>query len=135
MTKPRSKEGFPAANSLLFVYGTLQQGGQYHYFLERCEARFVSPGTLTTPYPLILADYPCLLDQPGKGFPVTGEIYEIKKPGDWESIDHLEGYPSEYTRRLESVKTDSQTLLAWTYFYQWPDLLDPALKPVPTFRP
>jgi len=135
MTKPGVKEGLPAANSLLFVYGTLQKGGQYHYFLESCAARLISPGTLATPYPLILADYPCLLDQPGKGFCVTGEIYEIKKPGDWKAIDHLEGYPNEYTRRLERVKTDSQSLLAWTYFYLRPDLLDPAVKPVPVFRP
>ena len=135
MTHPASTESLPPAGSLLFVYGTLQRGGQYHYFLERCAARFVSTGKLTTHYPLILAEYPCLLDQPGKGYRVGGEIYEIHQPDDWKALDHLEGYPHEYTRRPEPVETQSGTLTAWTYFYQHPGRLDPSISPVAKFQP
>jgi gamma-glutamylcyclotransferase (GGCT)/AIG2-like uncharacterized protein YtfP len=133
MTHQTPIEIWPAAGSLLFAYGTLQRGGQYHYFLEQCGARFVSTGKLIIPYPLILAEYPCLLDQPGKGFRVSGEIFEIQKPEDWKAIDCLEGHPNQYIRRPETVETESTTVLAWTYFYQLPDHLDPRLKPVESF--
>jgi gamma-glutamylcyclotransferase (GGCT)/AIG2-like uncharacterized protein YtfP len=125
----------PAENSFLFAYGTLQRGGQYHYFLEQCAARFLGTGTLGTPYPLILAQYPCLLDQPGQGFQVGGELYQLAHPSDWLAIDRLEAHPVEYTRRLESVACGDRTLKAWTYFFNDPDQLDLALKPIPRFIP
>lgn len=125
----------PGDNSLLFVYGTLQRGGQYHYFLEQCDASFVGSGTLLTPYPLMLAQYPCLLDQPNKGLRVEGEIYRLARSGDWQAVDRLETHPVEYTRRLEKVEAGAKRLHAWTYFYNFPDQLDPKLQPVRRFVP
>lgn len=135
MRKQSTETDLPGEGSLLFAYGTLQHGGQYHYFLEQCAARFVGTGTLRTAYPLILAQYPCLLDQPGIGFRVGGEVYCLRKPDDWLAIDRLEGHPIEYTRRLEYVECGGHRLHACTYFYNFPDRLDPGLKPVPRFVP
>jgi gamma-glutamylcyclotransferase (GGCT)/AIG2-like uncharacterized protein YtfP len=135
MSSPSPANGLPGEDSLLFAYGTLQRGGQYHYFLEQCAARFMGTGTLRTPYPLILARYPCLLDQPGKGYRVEGELYRLRQSADWLAVDHLEAHPVEYTRRLEPVETGTTTHAAWTYFYNFPDQLDPDLKPVPRFFP
>jgi gamma-glutamylcyclotransferase (GGCT)/AIG2-like uncharacterized protein YtfP len=135
MSRHPAGTDLPPENSLLFVYGTLQRGGQYHYFLEQCRADFVCTGILTTPYPLILAQYPCLLDQPGRGFRVHGEVYRLARPIDWLAIDRLEAHPIEYTRRLEPVEAETGILQAWTYFYNFPGQLDPKLKPVPRFSP
>jgi gamma-glutamylcyclotransferase (GGCT)/AIG2-like uncharacterized protein YtfP len=118
MTHPAEIDDMPSPGDLLFAYGTLQRGGQYHYFLERCGARFVSKGKTQLPYPLILADYPCLLDRPGEGTQVEGEVFEIPNSPDWEAIDRLEDHPREYRRRLEPIQTGSQTVQAWTYFFQ-----------------
>ena len=116
MSRRSAGTDLPSENSLLFVYGTLQRGGQYHYFLEQCLADLVCTAILTTPYPLILAQYPCLLDQPGQGLRVHGELYRLPGHNAWHAIDRLEGHPVEYTRRLESVETGTGTLHAWTYF-------------------
>lgn len=122
MTNSGTSDLTPGAGDLLFAYGTLRRGGQYHTFLERCRARFIGKGTTQTPYPLVLAEYPCLLDQPGEGAHVNGEVFEIPEPADWEAIDHLEDHPREYRRRLEPIRTGAQTVQAWTYFYQFPEL-------------
>jgi gamma-glutamylcyclotransferase (GGCT)/AIG2-like uncharacterized protein YtfP len=133
---PRSNDvDLPPDGSLLFVYGTLQRGGQYHHFLQECKAEFAGEGTLQTRYPLILAEYPCLLDQPGQGFQVEGELYRISRSEDWRAIDRLEAHPVEYTRRPESVESGIEIHRAWTYFYNFPDQLTPALKPVQRFKP
>lgn len=86
-----------------------------------------------TPYPLILAEYPCLLDQPGNGYRVRGELFSIGSMETWIAVDRLEDHPREYLRRLERVETDTGQHLAWTYFYRKPQLLDATLQPVETF--
>lgn len=119
---------------LVFVYGTLKRGGQYHYLMQRCNGTYVSDGLLTTPYPLLLAEYPCLLDRPGAGLRVKGEIFSLPDKASWEILDQLEGHPSEYRRRPEKVETQDGILAAWTYFYIRQDLDEIQLKPVSEFR-
>lgn len=125
----------PPANSLLFVYGTLQRGGQYHYLMENAGAEWMTEARLASRYPLLIAAYPCLLDQPGSGFHVHGELYRLPNPEAWIAIDQLENHPHEYRRRVEPVSTQSGLARAWTYFYIRDDL-DPAdLTPVERFHP
>lgn len=134
MKHPGSCLDSPGPDELLFAYGTLQRGGRYHALLEQCHAEFVGTGELVTAYPLILAQYPCLLDQPGKGYCVSGELYRLHQSADWIAIDRLEAHPHEYRRRPEPVRLGAATVLAWTYFYRFPESLDPRLKPVPHWR-
>lgn len=123
----------PQAGDLLFAYGTLKRGGQYHYLLEGDGAEFLSTGRLALPYPLLLAEYPCLLDEPGTGFKVTGELFRILNRETWRRVDRLEDHPREYLRRLETVETGTGPVTAWTYFYRQTECLDPSLQPVEAF--
>jgi gamma-glutamylcyclotransferase (GGCT)/AIG2-like uncharacterized protein YtfP len=120
---------------LLFVYGSLQRGGEYHRILLEAGGTFLAEGQLRNRYPLLLADYPCLLDQPGAGFQVEGEVYRMPEARGWKLIDHLEGHPFEYRRRLECVDLGDEAVQAWTYFYRHQNLLDANLQPVPRYRP
>ncbi|NBD39197.1 MAG: gamma-glutamylcyclotransferase [Verrucomicrobia bacterium] len=123
---------FPAPGDVLFAYGTLQRGGCYHHLLERAGADFVGEAQTRQPYPLILDRYPCLLDLPEKGFPVTGELFRIPDHATWEVLDRLEDHPREYRRRQEVVRTTEAEITAWVYFF-----LDSSLQgtPVRRFRP
>lgn len=114
---PGKDSALPPPDSLLFVYGTLQRGGQYHPILQRIGATFIGSGITATRYPLVLAAYPCLLDRPGKGYPVEGEIYRLARSHDWIPVDRLEAHPQEYRRRIEQIQLSGQMVEAWTYFY------------------
>jgi gamma-glutamylcyclotransferase (GGCT)/AIG2-like uncharacterized protein YtfP len=123
----------PCSNDLLFAYGTLKKGGQYHHLIADKGAILLGSGTTRIPYPLILAEYPCLLDRPGEGFRVKGEVYRLPDKDAWKTVDRLEDHPDEYLRRREPVEVDGKVLNPWTYFYLLEDCLDPALKPVDEF--
>jgi len=123
----------PHAGDLVFAYGTLKRGGQYHHLIDEIGAEFVGPGQLVIPYPLYLAEYPCLVDQPGSGLGVRGEVFRVQDPAGWEVLDRLEDHPLEYKRRVEPVWVNGERLSAWTYFYQEPGKIDPSLMPVEEF--
>ena len=124
---PQFPEETPHGGDLVFAYGTLKRGGQYHHLIEQIGARFIGPGQLD------LARYPCLLDQPGSGLGVRGEVFRVHDPEDWKVLDQLEDHPFEYKRRVEPVWVKGERLSAWTYFYQEPDKIDPDLIPVEEF--
>lgn len=123
----------PGPDELVFVYGTLKRGGEYHHIMEESTARFVGVGTLKTRYPLLIARYPCLIDEPGAGFQVSGEVYSIPDPSGWKRLDWLEGHPDEYLRRIEPVEVNGQTHSAWAYFFLDPESLPTGLLPVAEF--
>jgi len=136
MTRPPAiQPAEPRGNDLLFVYGTLQRGGEYHDFLRSAHARLLGAGTLLVPYPLVVGRYPCLLDRRGCGYRVRGEVYRIAHPSRWAALDWLEDHPREYQRRLEPVRLGGATVRAWTYFYLFPQRLCKRLPAVPRFRP
>ncbi|MFZ4649828.1 MAG: gamma-glutamylcyclotransferase family protein [Rubrivivax sp.] len=104
--------------TLLFVYGSLKEG--FPNYPHNRGTRL--PGAFRTvqPHPFYLADgsLPCLLDEPGSGLPVIGQLFEV---GDAElqALDRLErvGEPGGY-RRVElavqaaaqaAVQSDAQT--------------------------
>lgn len=133
MTAGFDGSDFPPAGSLLFVYGTLQRGGEFHHLLSHAGTEFIGSGKTATKYPLLLDEYPCLIDQPGRGHNVTGEVYRIAEPKQWHSVDRLEGHPEEYRRRIETIHLESGTVKAHAYFYLHPDLLRKGLVPVSRF--
>ena len=65
--------------TLLFVYGTLKKGFRHHArFLER--ARWLGEYRTRDPFPLVLHGdrcSPCLVDRPGAGQTVQGEVYAV----------------------------------------------------------
>ena len=123
----------PSDGDLLFAYGTLKRGGQYHSLIQEIEAEPMGSGSIVMPYPLLLAEYPCLLDQPGKGFRVSGEIFRIKRKQNWDKLDGLEGHPNEYLRRIEPVELNGAIEFAWTYFYCQMERLPHGLTAVKAF--
>ena len=123
----------PGPDELVFVYGTLKRGGEYHQIIVDAGARLMGTGRLLQRYPLLLARYPCLIDVPGSGFKVSGEVYSIPDPSGWRGLDWLEGHPDEYLRRVERVQVNDEIHQAWTYFFLDPDSLPQGLIPVEEF--
>ena len=97
--------------------------------------RFLGQATSVAAFPLVIADLPYLLDHPGRGFRVEGEVYQIADSAGWERLDQLEGHPDFYRRRLEQFELFPQgrPVAAWVYFLarMAPELLQ--LKPVRSF--
>uniref|UniRef100_A0A0A9VXG6 Gamma-glutamylcyclotransferase family protein n=1 Tax=Lygus hesperus TaxID=30085 RepID=A0A0A9VXG6_LYGHE len=105
----------------VFVYGTLKKGEPNHYWLEDSEKgdhKYVGEGLTKSKYPLVVAtryNIPFLLDSPGKGHNIKGEIYEVDRKM-LSNLDILEDHPNFYVRRLEEIEFNSTTHQCWTYF-------------------
>jgi gamma-glutamylaminecyclotransferase len=97
---------------LVFVYGTLKRGfPNYPAYMQ--SAQFVGTCRTAEKYPLVLSGdrhVPCLLDTPGKGSEVSGELYRVDEAG-LQHLDDLEavGRPGGYLRRAIEVFMDGKT--------------------------
>lgn len=97
---------FPAVHmTKVFVYGTLKKG-QPNYFRmmdhANGQAEFVAHARTVDRYPLVIAteyNIPFLLNVPGTGQRVTGEIYSVDQQM-LEFLDWFEECPSLYQRSL-----------------------------------
>lgn len=103
----------------VFVYGTLKRGFPNHQLMPT--ARFIGRAQTRDRYPLVVAGRwfsPVLLDEPGEGHHVRGELYEVDDVG-LAALDELEGadLPVGYDRiRLEVVPEDGgEPTTVWTY--------------------
>lgn len=96
----------------VFVYGTLKQGQPNHKWLTNASngaATFISTGTTTQKLPLVIGtryNIPFLLNKPGTGNLIHGEVYEIDEPM-LTRLDVLEGYPDFYNREVQDIQTDN----------------------------
>lgn len=103
-----------ACTSLVFVYGTLRQGGVYHSLLH--SSRRVQCVRTTAHYELVhLGEYPGML--PSGTTSVTGEIYEVSART-LADLDELEEVPHLYTREIVSF---ASFVDVWGYLYRGPD--------------
>ena len=72
-----------AANNAhrVFVYGTLKRGFYNHQLLQKHGATFVAPAKTSRAFPLTLGKYniPYLIDSPGDGGRLKGELYEVSR--------------------------------------------------------
>lgn len=103
----------------LFVFGTLKAGFRNSHY-NRGRQR---PGRHVTllPHPLFIVGERCLpwlLQRPGEGLPVAGEVYAV----DAEALAHMDalervGTPGWYERaRIEVVDEHGERLSPWVYF-------------------
>ncbi|KHJ92164.1 AIG2-like family protein [Oesophagostomum dentatum] len=104
----------------VFVYGTLKRGEPNASVMTETEGhqRFVGVGRTKLPFPLIVAskyNIPFVLNEPGKGYQIEGEVYEIDDVK-LKVLDVLEAYPTLYWRQLEPILLDNNTeVSAWIY--------------------
>ncbi|KAL6115226.1 ggact [Pungitius sinensis] len=93
----------------VFVYGTLKKGQpNYHRLFESTngKAEFLASARTSQKYPLVIAsehNIPFLLNIPGQGHRVHGEIYEVddKMLG---FLDDFESVPTMYQRTLVTLE-------------------------------
>lgn len=91
--------------SLIFTYGTLKRGFSNHPLLQDLirsgDASFVGTYHTAVKYPLVCGPYkvPFLLNIPGSGNRVYGELYSVSTRG-LERMDELEGISRAHYERL-----------------------------------
>ena len=92
---------------LVFVYGTLKRGfPNYPAYMRGAE--FLGACTTVEKFPLVLSGerwVPCMLDRPGDGSVVAGELFRVDDEG-LRRLDALEeaGRPGGYLRRTIAVR-------------------------------
>ena len=112
------------ATTRVFVYGTLKRGFPNHPLLER--ATLLGAARTCESWPLVIAGswfVPCLLDRPGQGHRVRGEVYAVDAPT-LADLDELEGVgePDGYDRKPIEVEVEpgGERLRAQVYFKREP---------------
>lgn len=96
--------------SRIFVYGTLKSGQPNHYWLTNLQnglASYVSSGFTKNQFPLVIGtryNVPFLLNKPGFGQNIKGEIYDIDEKM-LAKLDILEDYPQLYDRQIQEIVT------------------------------
>uniref|UniRef100_A0A3B5MT68 Gamma-glutamylaminecyclotransferase n=2 Tax=Xiphophorus couchianus TaxID=32473 RepID=A0A3B5MT68_9TELE len=126
----------------VFVYGSLKRGQpNYPYMTDSCygKAEFLGTAVTVQKYPLVIAtnyNIPSLLNLPGQGKRVNGEIYQVDGKM-LEFLDSFENIPTMYQRtvvELEIKMADKEEKLSpgsimeafvystTTYQPDWPSL-------------
>lgn len=94
---------------LVFVYGTLRQGGSNHHMLAECE--FVGPHETEPRYTMCrLGQFPAVVAR-GET-PIVGELYRIEDEV-LALLDELECYPQVFSRQVINTPPGD----AWMYVY------------------
>jgi len=105
---------------IVFVYGSLKKGKKLHSYLKN--SKFLGNATTCEKYPMILSKegwYPYLIDKPGMGYYIKGEVYNIT-PNTLKLLDKVEEAPNYYFRKKICVKIGNKKVYAWTYFVKKP---------------
>ncbi|KAK7258163.1 hypothetical protein RIF29_32664 [Crotalaria pallida] len=94
-----------SSRALIFTYGTLKRGFSNHPLLQDLirtgDASFVGTYRTALTYPLVTGPYrvPFLLNIPGSGHHVRGELYSVSTRG-LDRMDELEGTTRAHYERL-----------------------------------
>ncbi|CRK99928.1 CLUMA_CG013228, isoform A [Clunio marinus] len=110
-------------NHKVFVYGTLKNGQPNYHILTNQEngfSKFVSIGKTSQKFPLVIGsryNIPFLLNRPGLGNHVVGEIYSVDEKM-FARLDVLEDYPEFYDREILDIDIGDgkEKLKCWVYF-------------------
>ena len=96
------------------VYGSLRKKFYNHPVLG--ESEFITKGTIEGYNLYNLGSYPAIVSVDNPVSPVTVEVYKVNSEDTMQDLDWLEGYPSHYNRRLETVSTEEGSRRAWVYY-------------------
>lgn len=109
-------------NHRIFVYGTLKRGFPNHHLNrgQHIEGRF----STWHPYPLLLVGErhsPWLIDRPGEGFRVSGELYLLDEDG-LRQMDRLERIDAAdgYRRREREIFDEGKGAVLRAFIYLKP---------------
>ncbi|XP_019957634.2 gamma-glutamylaminecyclotransferase B [Paralichthys olivaceus] len=97
----------------IFVYGTLKKGQPNYYRMfdgANGKAQFLASALTAERYPLVIAskhNIPFLLNIPGQGRRVHGEIYEVDDEM-LRFLDDFEGVPTLYQRTLVKLEVKAR---------------------------
>ena len=104
----------------VFMYGTLKRGFPNHA-AGLFDTEFLGDFETREPFPLVIGGRwfsPYLLDEPGEGLRVRGELFSVSESG-LERLDEMEGVhlPGGYRRRALNIalRSGGAPLEAWTY--------------------
>lgn len=112
--------------TIIGVYGTLKQGLGNHHLIS--ESTFLGDAETIDFYPLIDRGLPYLIPDPGHGYNVELELYEVDQKT-LAAVDKLEGHPNFYRReKIEVLTTDFDIMEAWVYFCEMPYKENECLK-------
>jgi gamma-glutamylaminecyclotransferase len=95
----------PPRLTVVWVYGTLKRGFANHTATNLVKAAALGAAVTLDRFPLLTLSrfhVPFLLDAPGHGRSVSGELYAVD-PTLLAELDALEGHPDWYARREISV--------------------------------
>ncbi|KAM4795507.1 gamma-glutamylaminecyclotransferase [Rhinophrynus dorsalis] len=93
----------------IFVYGTLKKGQPNYHIMagyEHGKAIFKGTGKTVDKYPLVIAEkanIPFLLNVPGTGHHIAGEIYSVDDQL-LQFLDEFESCPHMYQRSLKRIE-------------------------------
>lgn len=105
---------------MVFVYGTLKEGGRLHPHMESIGAEKVGVGRLLNKAWVMrdLGSYPALQPvEDGSGTYILGEVYLIPT-SKLAALDLVEGYPDGYDRKSTTVWVGDQSVSATVYFME-----------------
>uniref|UniRef100_A0A7N0UY24 Gamma-glutamylcyclotransferase family protein n=1 Tax=Kalanchoe fedtschenkoi TaxID=63787 RepID=A0A7N0UY24_KALFE len=107
--------------TLIFAYGTLKRGFPNHNLLldliSDKDAAFLGTHKTSTPFPLILGPHgiPYLLNVPGSGFRVSGEVYSVTAKAlmrldelERVAIGHYDRLPVDVLGEEDGVKVGAE---------------------------
>ncbi|KAJ0009374.1 hypothetical protein NQD34_001076 [Periophthalmus magnuspinnatus] len=93
----------------VFVYGTLKKGQPNYYRMfdtSNGKTEFLGTAKTVKKFPLVIAgiyNVPYLLNIPGQGNQIHGEIYKVDEKM-LEFLDDFEGVPTHYQRTLNTLE-------------------------------
>lgn len=113
----------------VFVYGTLKENFYNNSWL--LDAKKLHSAETSLKWAMIGKDmaYPYMIEESDEGYFVKGELWEADKEI-IESLDHLEGYPHHYTKKIIDVHDEAFNFSkAWVYYapdheYEVADLIE-----------
>ena len=108
--------------ALLFVYGTLKQGGERHHELISQQAHLLGRGKIQAQLFHINGEsYPGAFRCESQDF-IEGEIYKLPRPVTaLRRLDEVEGCKEGlFIRELADVWMGNRKMKAWVYFYGRP---------------
>ncbi len=109
-----------SSGNLLFVYGTLKRGGEFHSELTE-RAHFVGAAKIQGKLFRIQGEsYPGAIQTDSMEY-IHGELYELAEPEMLAKIDDLEECDRGlFTRKLVDAWIGKKKVKAWAYFYAKP---------------